>query len=474
MDNRPYWLPPQLQPSVPPTITPVLGIAPHSFVTEHYAAVYTAKNEIDSIAPVGQWDDAKKITNPYEYIFLSLARRMNRSIAGIQPLSRSYFKMIEMWNQLSLDSLPLKKSAHTAEGPGGFLEAIQKYRNIPMTAMTLKSTEKTIPGWRKSAAFLSRYPQVHITYGSDGTGNIYNLANQLLFASLAAPAQLYTADGGFDFSADFNGQENIVQRLVAAEALAALNCLESGGVMILKIFDTTTRSTLELLWLLTICFKKTALIKPHTSRPANSERYWIGYGLLSEIPQWVKDTLVHLTVTDAPHGWQCIFDRIPWQKEWLDAVLQFQAQLEIHQLTAIKETLTLIREPTRERISILLERNISNSRNWCQTNKIPENPAYHNKSTKAILGLNLEEALAPFQVLDGHTHLPALFQQRQMHHVSFVAPLPHVPTGQAWRSTVPPSVLGRKPSQTILGNVPSTLSDQEQNVDQCPDSDDLL
>ena len=61
-----------------------------------------AKNEINTFYQEGKWDDYKKVTNPYEYIFLSWNRRSSRSVATRQPLSRSYFKMIELWKRLNL------------------------------------------------------------------------------------------------------------------------------------------------------------------------------------------------------------------------------------------------------------------------------------------------------------------------------------------------------------------------------------
>ena len=91
-------------------------------------ALQQVKNAIHEEA---KWDDFKKITNPYEYVFLSWNRRSSRSVSTKQPLSRSYFKMIELWKQVGLTQEVTKlvdrdgglKTAHAAEGPGGFIEA---------------------------------------------------------------------------------------------------------------------------------------------------------------------------------------------------------------------------------------------------------------------------------------------------------------------------------------------------------------
>ena len=49
---------------------------------------------------------------------------------------------------------------------------------------------------------------------------------------------LITADGGFDFSLDFNNQEIIITKLLFAQMTYALLMQKQGGSFILKIFDT--------------------------------------------------------------------------------------------------------------------------------------------------------------------------------------------------------------------------------------------
>jgi hypothetical protein len=462
MDNAPFWLEPLPLCERSPPQCVRLGDGTALFLhTPLHDQILAAKNTIDDVAPAGQWDDVKKITNSYEYVFLSLLKRQHRSIANIAPLSRSYFKMIELWDMIGLKDIPQPMmTAHTAEGPGGFLEAIQDRtaHRTPMYAMTLRSTERTIPGWRKSQQFLTRHPTIKILYGPDDTGNIYHLANQEAFAAATGGhADLYTADGGFDFSADFNGQETTVQRLLIAEALAGLRALKVEGTstMILKMFDTKHRATLEIIWLLSICFDRVAFVKPHTSRPANSERYWIGRGYRGA-PAWVLDLLRTLTATAAPNGWSQLFAEPPWPPSWLETVSVFQRMLELHQLSKIQLTLSLIQSTTREQIAALLLENIRNSRVWCQRHTVPINPKYAHLSDSALVSLNLEEALAPFQVSDGRTRSPESSRQLLTHHGSTAHPVLRTPTVPAWRSALPPSVRGVASSRTDEGTPPST------------------
>lgn len=468
MDNTVGWLEPVGLPTTSPEQSIELGTGLTAIHTPLHERLTALKNEIDTVAEIGYWDDAKKITNPYEYIFLSLQRRMHRSVSGIVPLSRSYFKMIELWDVLGLDTLLTRGrpffSTHGAEGPGGFLEAVQHRtgRHTRMVAMTLRSTERAVPGWRKSHAFLAEYPEIQITYGADGTGNLYSLANQAAFATTAAEwfrsaapaALLYTADGGFDFSSDYNGQENTVHRLLAAEALAGLQTLTPGGTMIIKVFDTKHIATLELLWMLAGCFERTGMIKPHTSRPANSERYWVGSGLKPTIPVWVIDTLKTLTHTDAPHGWNRIFKERPWSAPWLAGIATFQQEVERHQFANIELTLGLIRAATRQQIQELLYRNIQCSRDWCVRHRVPENRQYAGLTLDQLVSMNLEEALAPFPASAVRMSSPAACRPPLTHRVSSGGPSQRPPAESAWRSALPLSVRLRSSSQTA-GDTPS-------------------
>lgn len=468
MENSVTWFDPVSLQTTSPALALELGPGTLALHTPIHERVNTIKNEIDRIAPAGSWDDAKKITNLYEYIFLSLQRRMHRSIAAVVPLSRSYFKMIEIWDVLGLKADDMRHTAHSAEGPGGFLEAIQARtgHTTRMLAMTLRSTEHTIPGWRKSQAFLTRHPHVQITYGADDTGNLYSLANQDAFAASArehfrgAGADLYTADGGFDFSADFNGQENTVQRLLVAEALAGLTTLRAGATMVIKMFDTKNRATLELLWLLATCFERTGFIKPHTSRPANSERYWVGVGFRGSPPKWVMDLLRCLTATDAPAGWNRLFVDAPFTADWLAPIQAFQERIEAQQFHTIELTLNLIKSPSREQIADLLLTNIRNSRRWCQEHGVPLNPRYAELRDDQITALNLEEVLGPFPALAARTHSRGPFPHEPMHRGSSFARLQLPPAAPAWRSALPASVLGRSPSQTASDTQPCELQSQ--------------
>ena len=105
-----------------------------------------------------KWDEFKKYTNSYEYIHSSVPNT-KQSDCKLKPLSRSFYKMIEINAMLQLkEEMPTTcNSFHLAEGPGGFIEAFSKLRNNPEDeyyGMTLQDENPDVPGWKKTQHFL--------------------------------------------------------------------------------------------------------------------------------------------------------------------------------------------------------------------------------------------------------------------------------------------------------------------------------
>jgi hypothetical protein len=63
-----------------------------------YKIVSAEKEKIDEIENSENWDKMKKIGNPYELIYTTYnKKRKNNSISQYIPISRSYFKMWEIF-----------------------------------------------------------------------------------------------------------------------------------------------------------------------------------------------------------------------------------------------------------------------------------------------------------------------------------------------------------------------------------------
>jgi len=108
---------------------------------KYYKIVSEEKEKIDQLENTDNWDRMKKIGNPYELIYTTYnKRRKNDSISQYIPISRSYFKMWEIFYNFDLfkyfnfnDNLVF---SHLAEGPGGFMEATYNYKNFKTNKIT--------------------------------------------------------------------------------------------------------------------------------------------------------------------------------------------------------------------------------------------------------------------------------------------------------------------------------------------------
>ena len=233
-----------------------------------------------------EWDSYKKITNPYEYIHTTIYQN-KKCIAKYKPLSRSFFKMIEISTFFKIHEIhkPIK-TFHLAEGPGGFIEALIQLRQckddkyIGMTILE-DDSDPNSPAWKKSMQFLKDNPNIHIETGYDKTGNIISFDNlKWCNDKYRSSMDIISGDGGFDFSTDFNNQEKNISKLLFAQVAYALVMQKHNGTFILKMFDSFMQHTVDILAILSSFYKQVNITKPQTSRYANSEKYIVCTGFI--------------------------------------------------------------------------------------------------------------------------------------------------------------------------------------------------
>jgi cap2 methyltransferase len=344
---------------------------------DDHVEILQVKDTIGKFTNLDEWELRKKVCNPYEAIFSSSDENPFPSVTNIHALSRSYFKMVEMmkvsrfWDSVKKD-VPFS-SAHICEGPGGFLQctveqAKQKKGRLGIGkfyAMTLKPTKTQIPGWRRSIHFLKKHPQIQLEYGEDDTGDILNPANQAKFLEVAKQVQLFTADGGFDFSVDYAKQEQSVFQLLVASFSIGLGCLSVGGTMIVKLFDMYSPATKDLVLGSATCFKKFTIYKPATSRPCNSERYFIGVGYAGPVSssQWIHH-LQSIQLSQTPLTRLVDFQ---WNSKILEAVKEQIVWQENQQIQIIQDACNLDKNTIPARITKILQK----SRAWCKEFTVP-------------------------------------------------------------------------------------------------------
>ncbi|KAK6017047.1 ribosomal RNA large subunit methyltransferase J, partial [Ostertagia ostertagi] len=90
--------------------------------------------------------------------------------------------------------------------------------------------------------------------------------------------------------------EILSKRIYLCQLLVSLCIVREGGVFFCKLFDVFTSFSAGLIYLMYISYDQISLHKPHTSRPANSERYIICKGLRKNYSDAVRDYLKRVNV----------------------------------------------------------------------------------------------------------------------------------------------------------------------------------
>lgn len=230
-------------------------ISPKMYVDQKLKAVITnQKNKLGKIPP--------------KILYWARKRYDGYSIRGIP---RGVIKMANL-DAIFKVTDSIKTFGDLCGGPGGFVEFILfKNKNCIGYGMTLNNLLENYYVYSK------RFTAI---YGPTGDGDILKPENTSIFPT---NLDLVVADGGLDVRGTENSQESLHQQLYLAQIICALRCLSVNGTFIVKFFDTHTMASVNLLYVLSTCFKKMCIYKPASSRAANSERYVICKDKLSNV-----------------------------------------------------------------------------------------------------------------------------------------------------------------------------------------------
>lgn len=329
---------------------------------KYYNTLKEHKNIIDNYSR--EWDIYKRYMNPYELIYSPYEKYVN--ISNYKPVSRSFFKMWEILNKFNLIDKDNKSViANIAEGPGGFIEAIYKYKTNSddiYISNTLYPNNRNIPSWNKLRNYIytNQINSITLLYC-----DLYNYSNIISYISKFKDkkSELITADGGFDYSNNFNKQEEQSYRIIYSEIIIALAIQENKGSFVVKIFDTFTIFTLKCIYLLKNYYSEVYLYKPLTSRIANSEKYIICKGfngidndMLNKLLESIKNFPSNnpdIIEIQLPNNFIYEFDN--YNKDFVD-----------NQIKSIDKTLEIIKNNNKDNLDKIIKEQIEKAKEWCK------------------------------------------------------------------------------------------------------------
>jgi 23S rRNA U2552 (ribose-2'-O)-methylase RlmE/FtsJ len=381
------------------TINSTFELEPKEYnhtISEEEATLHEYRNRINEYETTlnngKNWEYYKKVVNPYELVYTQKKYdNFPESICILKPLSRSYFKMTEMLELINFFGTFRSENvrgAHVCEGPGGFIEALYdeafKNRKKVQTsiAMTLKSKQSNVPGWKRASQFLQKNRNVRILYGEDDTGDIMKPENQQYFIDYCIhPAyggkmNLFTADGGFDFSCDYTKQESLIFPLLLASTKIGFEVLRKGGVFILKLFDFYEKATVDLLYFLSCHFSEWTLYKPATSRPCNPEQYFIGKGFTGCTDEVFDVLRLWCSMLENGQQVQSLF-KSDYSMEFKRTIEELRKHSFNTQTEYLEKVFFIIDKNDEELIQNYLKKNEKTSYEWCLRFKVPISSTRH-------------------------------------------------------------------------------------------------
>lgn len=341
----------------------------------------SAKKKIDEV--LHSWDNIKIYTNPYEFVHTNVPNQ-TMSVCKYKPISRAFFKLLEMYNLFGICNINTSiNTFHLAEGPGGFLEATmynRKNKNDNYYGITLLDSNSNVPGWKKSKNFLEKHSNIFLEKGQDNTGNIFNENNFMYLKNkFKKKFEIITGDGGIDFSADYNDQENAAIRLILTQVMYALTLQKRNGSFILKMFDLFSKISIDIIYILSIYYEKVYIVKPYTSRYANSEKYIVCINYHKSITENMinkfKDILKILNKIDfKKYNIVSLLD-IEHNLFFMNNIEEINTILGQRQIENILYTIKIIKniEKSHEKINKFKTSNILKCIKWCNTNNIEYN-----------------------------------------------------------------------------------------------------
>ncbi|PAV87689.1 hypothetical protein WR25_03728 [Diploscapter pachys] len=200
---------------------------------------------------------------------------------------------------------PLFYFADVCAGPGGFSEYMlwrKGFYNAKGFGFTLAGKDDFKLGkfCASSKYYFEPFYGVHNNGDVMDPENVDSLEEFIMKGTNGMGVDLMMADGGFSVEGNENIQEILSKRLYLCQLLVSLCIVKEGGNFFCKLFDIFTPFSVGLIYLMYMCYDQICLHKPHTSRPANSERYIICKGLKKEFSDSIRNYLkkVNRTLDD--------------------------------------------------------------------------------------------------------------------------------------------------------------------------------
>jgi 23S rRNA U2552 (ribose-2'-O)-methylase RlmE/FtsJ len=270
---------------------------------KQYKKLLEIKEKIPNCA---HWDKWSKLVNPYDKIQY-LAKNKN---------TKDYYKFFEIFKYFGISEVGSsahmgESSLHSAKALAYFMPKINWYANVePKQKLTINKSQTDLNKMLENDMENSKDDNGYsrLIHPDPNSSTIENLKN---FRETTGKVNIVIGDCTTDTAHDPNNQEQLVFYLLFAQVVTGLHIQLRNGHMIIKIFDTITRPTCQLIYYLTNFYENVSIIKPRTSRYTNSEKFIVARnfkGILNEelkafdkiMSNWNSDQFFRVMGIDIP------------------------------------------------------------------------------------------------------------------------------------------------------------------------------
>lgn len=264
----------------------------------------------------------------------------------------------EILTKINKSKDPTFNTFHLAEAPGNFILAINHYlkTNYPKIewnwmANSYRDLYSSSTHYLEDVYGLINKFRNKWLFGSDGDGDITSPANiisfrQELLKQFKGETHFVTSDVKYlPNGINYDEEENYNIPVHLGHLLSALTILSPGGTMMLKEFTFFEASSISLLYLMANCFDRLLIVKPETSKPANSEVYIFGIGYKANLTELqierLFSILAYIRYLNNENGSPALFKRDVIPTSFVQKIIDFSKKLIDIQIPNLRKNIEL-------------------------------------------------------------------------------------------------------------------------------------
>jgi len=268
---------------------------------------------------------------PYKYLYEPFDA-YTPAVCKLVALHSSFYIYIELLHQFNFLFADVIQSVHIASPV--FIEALDYYRNQPNDIHHKLSSRK-----------MNLKKLTHL----------YNIhAHSIDFITICM---------------DYN--EDTTLNYIYYQIVLSMCIQKQGGVLIIKIGDTFTGLSIDILYLLNYLYDELYLTKPFASNPNNSTKYLvcINFKMVSNIKDIIHKCMQSLDLSQ--HISSIFGGVIPVL--FIDKIIELNLIFGQKHIEHIKHIITNQTKPTAQQIDIIKKTYLSKCMKWCKKNNLPIN-----------------------------------------------------------------------------------------------------